>query len=122
MYNCDTTIEFSSSNIVDFISSYYLISEIAEYDTELLNSIEEEKLATKVGYFPIFRRNPETNEFKLDSDADFEGYMDFLMGETRYKALKKINPEKAEELYEQNKKNAIERFEFYKNLDKTKES
>ena len=88
---------------------------------EETNSIEEEKLATKVGYFPIFRRNPETNEFKLDSEADFDGYMDFLLGETRYKALKKINPEKADELYEQNKKNAIERYEFYKNLDKTKE-
>ena len=72
-------------------------------------SIEEERLAVQCGYFPIFRRNPETNEFKLDSDADFEGYMDFLMGETRYKALKKINPERAEELYEQNKKNAMER-------------
>jgi len=86
------------------------------------NSIEEEKLATQVGYFPIFRRNPETGEFKLDSEADFDGYMDFLLGETRYKSLKKLNPERANELYEQNKKNAIQRYEFYKNLDKTKES
>jgi len=84
------------------------------------NSIEEEKQATKVGYFPIFRYNPETKEFKLDSDADFDGYMDFLMGERRYKALKKLNPERAEELYEQNKNNAMERYEFYKHLDQTK--
>ena len=80
------------------------------------NSIEEEKLATKVGYFPIFRYNPEEKEFHLDSDADFDGYMDFLMGETRYKSLQKLNPEKAEELYESNKNNAMARFEFYKNL------
>ncbi len=33
----------SSDNIGDFISSYYIISEIAESDTELLNSIEKEK-------------------------------------------------------------------------------
>jgi hypothetical protein len=85
------------------------------------NSIEEEKLATKVGYFPIFRRNPETQEFKLDSEADFDGYMDFLLGENRYKSLKKLNPEKANQLYEQNKKNAIERYEFYKSMDNTKE-
>jgi len=83
------------------------------------NSIEEEKIATKVGYFPIFRYNPDTKEFKLDSEADFDGYIDFLLGEARYRALKKVNPEKVEELYEQNKKNAIERYEFYKNLDKT---
>ena len=33
----------SSENIADFISNYYLVTEIASYDTELLNSIEEEK-------------------------------------------------------------------------------
>ena len=80
------------------------------------NSIEEEKLATKVGYFPIFRYNPEEKEFHLDSEADFDGYMDFLMGETRYRSLKKLNPERADELYENNKKNAMNRYEFYKNM------
>ena len=33
----------SSSNLVDFISSYYLISEIAEYDNKMLEQIEEHK-------------------------------------------------------------------------------
>ena len=33
----------SSDSVTDFISSYYIISEIAECDTELLNSIEKEK-------------------------------------------------------------------------------
>jgi len=33
----------SSKSIVDFISKYYLISEIAEYDKDLLTSIGEEK-------------------------------------------------------------------------------
>ena len=80
------------------------------------NSIQEEKLATEVGYFPIFRYNPETKEFKLDSKAEFDGYMDFLMGETRYKNLAKLNPEKADELYNMNKTNAMGRYEYYEKL------
>ena len=82
------------------------------------NSIEEEKLATQVGYFPIFRYNPETKEFKLDSKAEFDGYKEFLLGESRYRNLQKINPDKAEELYNQNEENAKMRYEFYESLDK----
>ena len=33
----------ASSNIVEFISNYYLISELAEYDTNLLEEVEHEK-------------------------------------------------------------------------------
>lgn len=36
-------ILFSSANIVEFISNYYMISQIAECDKELLDSIEEEQ-------------------------------------------------------------------------------
>lgn len=33
----------SSANLMDFISSYYLISQVAEYDTRMLEQIEEHK-------------------------------------------------------------------------------
>lgn len=33
----------SSSSIMDFISNYYLITELAEYDTQLLEIVEQEK-------------------------------------------------------------------------------
>ena len=33
----------NSKNITDFISRYYLIGEIAEYDNDLLETIEREK-------------------------------------------------------------------------------
>ena len=63
------------------------------------NSLENEKEATKSGYFPIFRYNPITEEFMLDSkNVDFDLYEDFLNTQTRYTMLKKINPEQAEEL------------------------
>ena len=82
------------------------------------NSINEEKRATESGYFPIFRYNPTTKEFSLDSKADFSKYEDFLENETRYSSLSKVNKEKKIEFYEQNKKNAIERYNYYESLTK----
>ena len=33
----------ASSNIIDFISSYYLIAEVANYDTQMLENLEQHK-------------------------------------------------------------------------------
>ena len=82
----------------------------------MTNSIQEEKKATESGYFPIFRYNPETKEFSLDSKADFSKYSEFLDGETRYSSLAKVNPDKKDDLYEQNQKNAEERYKYYESL------
>ncbi len=82
------------------------------------DSIGEEKRATEAGYFPIFRRNPETGEFLLDSKADFSKYQEFLEGETRYASLSSVNKEEKLNLYEQNQKNAEGRFAYYESLTK----
>ena len=83
------------------------------------NSIEEEKLAVHSGYFPIFRYNGEKNEFTLDyKDPDFDLYDLFLSGENRYAMIKNASPKLAEKLLEENKKDAIERFNYYKGLSK----
>ena len=79
------------------------------------NSINEEKEATQAGYFPIFHYNPTTNEFKLDSSADFSKYKEFILGETRYKSLSKLNKD-SKDLLDENQKNAEERFKFYEDL------
>lgn len=81
------------------------------------NSVEMEKDATACGYYPIFRYNPVDRKFILDSkNPNFDLYDEFLMKQTRYKMLEKINKESALELLKQNKKQAVERFEFYKKL------
>ena len=51
----------------------------------LTNAIEEEKMAVRSGYFPIFRYNPATKQFNLDyKEPDFEKYEAFLSNETRF--------------------------------------
>jgi len=84
------------------------------------SSIEEEKRATSSGYFPIFHYHPETGEFKVDSKADFSEYYDFIGGEDRYRSLKTISKD-YKELLEENKQNAMERYEYYCSLEKTSE-
>ena len=82
------------------------------------NSLDMQKLAVECGYFPIFRRHP-INGFTLDSkNVDFSKYEEFLNLQTRYSMLEKINPEHSKDLLEENKKNAIERYEYYKSLQK----
>ena len=77
-------------------------------------SINIESLATKCGYFPIFRYDGEN--FNLDCSPDFDLYNEFLNKQTRYAALDEINPSKAKELLIQNKENAMKRYNYYKNL------
>lgn len=79
------------------------------------NSIQEEKDATQSGYFPLFHYNPENNEFKVDSNADFTKYEEFMQGEDRYRSLKKLNKE-GEQLLSKNKEQAEETYEFYQSL------
>ena len=88
----------------------------------MTNSIDEEKLATESGYFPIFRYNPTTKRFIMDSKADFSKYYEFISGEDRYRTLKQINPEHYNELLEENKNNAERRFEYFDNLAKEEEN
>ena len=79
------------------------------------NSIQEEKDATLSGYFPLFHYSPITNEFKLDSQADFSKYEEFINGEDRYKSLDKL-VKNSKEILDENKKNAEERYKYYQGL------
>ena len=72
------------------------------------DSIKEEKLATDSGYFPLFRYNPETNKFSLDSKADFEKLDDIFKRENRYRG--------GEELLEKSKQDIKDEYEKLKKL------
>ena len=85
--------------------------------TGMSTTIEEEKKAVETGYYPIFHYNPDTKEFKLDCKPDFSRYFEFIAGEDRYRMLKKINPDKYQELLEINRANAIDRYNYYVELE-----
>ncbi len=76
--------------------------------TGMKDSIKEEKLVVETGYFPLFRYNPETKEFSLDSKANFDEFDEIFKRENRYRSN--------EELLDKNKENAIETFESLENI------
>lgn len=86
----------------------------------LFNSIEQAKLATECGYWPIFRYNPVLEEqgknpFTIDSrEPKWEKYHDFLMNEGRYSQLYAKDKDKADQLLKANMHEAQRRYRMYK--------
>lgn len=76
--------------------------------TGMKDSLQEEKLATLSGYFPLFRYNPETGKFSLDSEADFERLEEIFRNENRYRSNK--------ELLEKNKDDIIDNYKSLEEL------
>ncbi len=83
------------------------------------NSQLQAKLATECGYWATFRYNPVLelegkNPLVIDSkEPNWDKYKEFLLSESRYAQLNKINPTKAEELLEINKEQAKRRWKMY---------
>ena len=80
------------------------------------NSIDQEKLATDSGYYPIFRYHP-VNGFKLYSKANYDLLDEFFLSQTRFAMLNAVNPDNASKLREQLKDNIKVSYDYYAKLD-----
>ena len=83
-------------------------------------SLLQEKLAVEAGYWHLFRFNPALeaegkNPFSLDSKEPKSSFRGFLESETRYAALMRAFPERAEKLFASAEKDAKDR---YKKLER----
>lgn len=84
-------------------------------------SQNEIKKAVECGYWHLYRYNPalleqQKNPFVLDSKAPSRDYIEFLEGESRYSALKKIDPKLADELHLLSRQSAEQRYNKYLEL------
>ncbi|MBS1455472.1 MAG: pyruvate:ferredoxin (flavodoxin) oxidoreductase [Clostridia bacterium] len=82
----------------------------------MTKSQDEEKRAVECGYWQLYRYNPETSSFSLDSKEPTANYHDFLIGETRYSSLVKTQPQIAEKLFEKTEADSKARLAKYKKL------
>lgn len=86
----------------------------------LSNSMKVEKAAVESGYFTTFRYDPRLlaqgkPALQIDcKEPDFSKFREFVMGETRFSQLPKVNPEHAEELLQKSERCAKERWERIK--------
>lgn len=86
----------------------------------LVNSIATEKEAVECGYFTTFRYDPRKLDegkpaLELDcKEPDFTKFREFILKETRYSQLPKVNPEHYEELFTKSEQAAKDRWERIK--------
>ena len=86
----------------------------------LANSMRQERAAVECGYFPIFRYDPRNVEagkpaLTLDmKDPDYTKFRDFVMTETRFSQLPRVNPNNAEALLAKSEKCAKDRLDRIK--------
>ncbi|MFA7082920.1 MAG: pyruvate:ferredoxin (flavodoxin) oxidoreductase [Arcobacteraceae bacterium] len=82
----------------------------------LMKSVDQGQLATDCGYWPIYIFDPRKiakgeNPIKISGKKpDWDRYEEFLLQETRYNSLKKLNPTHADELLAKNKNDAQYRY------------
>lgn len=82
--------------------------------TGMATSSEEQKLAVECGYTILMRYD---EKYHIDSkEPDFNKYGTFLDNEVRFNALKIKDKELASKLLENQKENAINRYEYYKKI------
>ena len=80
----------------------------------MTNSSHEEKLAVECGYTLLMHYDGKNH---LDyKNPNFDKYEEFLDNEVRFNSLKIKNKKYADEILNMQKENALERFNYYKNI------
>jgi len=90
------------------------------------NAMKQEKMAVDCGYFLTYTYDPRLAEqgkspLVMSCKPDFTKFRDFVMTQTRYSLLPKVNPDHAEELLTKSQKYAEQRYNDilrYGGLDK----
>ena len=87
----------------------------------LTDGMNQQKAAVTSGMWPLYRYNPELkaegkNPFILDSKEPSTDVKDYVYNEVRFRAMQQSNPERAEMLLEQLRKDVQEQYKEYKYL------
>ena len=85
-------VMLSSQSITDLISNYFLITEVATYDTDLLNTIEQEKKEVEQE-----KENLETTKSQLDSSKASKESVTVQLNNTKSEKNKYVAQLSAEE-------------------------
>lgn len=86
---------------------------------DMTRGMKQQELAVRSGHWPTYRYDPRReaegkNPFQLDCKAPDVSLEEYLYRENRYRVLKQLNSAEAERLLALAKKDAQERWRFYK--------
>ena len=90
---------------------------------DMAHGLDEQEKAVKSGHWPLVRFNPALieqgkNPISLDSKPPSIPYSEYTQGETRWRALKGLDPQRFEMLAELSQKDATLRYHIYEQLAK----
>lgn len=88
---------------------------------DMKNGMQQQKLAVKSGYWPLYRYNPlrsaeGQNPMQLDADEPSIPLAEYMYNENRFKILLRQNPEQAKLLLAAAEKDVRQRWQRYKKL------
>jgi len=112
---------FSEADEYDGPALIIAYSHCINHGFDLRKGISQQKLAVESGAWPLFRYNPKLkaegkNPLILDSKEPTADIGEYMYNEIRFRALKQSGPERAAELLEVARRDAKERYAFYKYL------
>ncbi len=96
-------------------------SHCIEQGINMAKGLEQQELAVKSGYWPLYRYDPRLkaegkNPFQLDSKAPSIPLSDYAYNENRYRMLLQSMPERAEMLMDQAQAVVLERWRKYEQM------
>jgi len=112
---------FNEADEYDGPSIIIAYSHCINHGYDLRKGISQQKLAIDSGAWTLFRYNPKLkaegkNPLILDSKEPTADIAEYMYNEIRFKALRQINAERAAALLDIARKDARERYSFYKYL------
>jgi pyruvate-ferredoxin/flavodoxin oxidoreductase len=83
--------------------------------------LEQQKKAVACGHWPLYRFNQVLeddgkNPLIVDSKAPTMSFEEYALGENRYRTLKRVNPDKADDLLAQSQKDVLKSWKFLTSL------
>ncbi|HVO40309.1 MAG TPA: pyruvate:ferredoxin (flavodoxin) oxidoreductase [Spirochaetia bacterium] len=112
---------FTEADEYDGPSLIIAYSHCINHGYDLRKGISQQKMAVDSGAWPLFRYNPKLkaegkNPLILDSKEPTADIGDYMYNEIRFRALKQISPDRAAALLDIARKDAKERYAYYKYL------
>ncbi|GIW27983.1 MAG: pyruvate-flavodoxin oxidoreductase [Meiothermus sp.] len=88
---------------------------------DMAKGMEQQKLAAESAYWPLFRYDPRLkaqgkNPFQLDSRPPKIGFKDYALHENRYRMLRQINPQAAEQMFQAAQEAILARWRDYEQM------
>ncbi len=92
-------------------------SHCINHGINMTKGLHQQKKAVACGHWPLYRFNPELEEadknpLSIDSKEPNMTFEEYAMGENRYRMLKMMNPEHADELMAQSQKDVTKGWKF----------